>query len=286
MTKPLVSVLMTSYNREKYVAQSIESVLNSTYTNFELVIVDDCSTDKTVEIIKQYASKDDRIKLNVNAKNLGQFKNRNLVASYATGKYLKYLDSDDFLYPTGLEVLVNMMEQFPDAGYGLSIPQDNSRPSPFILSPEESYRYNYEKYAIFSKSPLASIIKRDAFEKIKGFTVEAVCGDFALWLEMASHFSVVLMPEGIGWYRIHQEQEMQKTRDSLKVAFEYLKAEEMFVSENTNVPSDYKTKLMQQNKVAQLKFCLYALRKLEVKQFFTLFKIHKTDPKKYFHLLS
>ena len=59
---PLVSVLMTAYNREKYIAEAIESVLASTYKNFELIIVDDCSKDKTVEIARRYAKKDQRIK--------------------------------------------------------------------------------------------------------------------------------------------------------------------------------------------------------------------------------
>ena len=63
---PLVSVLMTAYNREKYIAEAIESVLASTYTNFELIIVDDCSTDKTVEIAKSYEVKDNRIKVYIN----------------------------------------------------------------------------------------------------------------------------------------------------------------------------------------------------------------------------
>src|SRR5271156_3108445 len=104
---------MTAYNREKYIAQAIDSILESTYKNFELIIVDDCSKDKTVEIAKGYAQKDSRVKVFINEKNLGDYPNRNKAASYANGKYLKYVDSDDVVYPTGLEVFVNSMEQFP-----------------------------------------------------------------------------------------------------------------------------------------------------------------------------
>ena len=77
---PLVSVLMTSYNREKYITEAMESVLNSTYANFELIIVDDGSTDKTVAIANEYEKKDKRVKVHTNEKNLGQFQNRNKAA--------------------------------------------------------------------------------------------------------------------------------------------------------------------------------------------------------------
>jgi glycosyltransferase involved in cell wall biosynthesis len=89
---PLVSVLMTSYNRQDYIAEAIESVLNSKYQNFELIIVDDGSKDQTVKIAQEFAEKDKRIRLYINEKNLGDYGNRNKAASYATGKYIKYLD--------------------------------------------------------------------------------------------------------------------------------------------------------------------------------------------------
>ena len=92
MNAPLVSVLLTAFNREKYIAEAIESVLSSTFNNYELIIVDDASTDKTVEIIKGYAAKDSRIRFYVNETNLGDYPNRNKIATYATGKYIKYID--------------------------------------------------------------------------------------------------------------------------------------------------------------------------------------------------
>jgi glycosyltransferase involved in cell wall biosynthesis len=274
---------MTAYNRERYIAESIESVLNSTYENFELIIVDDGSKDRTVEIVMEYASKDARIKLYVNPKNVGQFKNRNLAATYAMGKYLKYLDSDDLLYPTGLEVMTSMIEQFPEAGYGLClVNQDESRICPFILSPEETFVYNYEKQGIFDRAPLSSIIKKEAFDKVNGFDVEAVCGDFAFWLKTAALYPVVILPSSIGWYRVHLDQEMQKTREFSKVAFEYLKAEEMFISENVIIPAEYKNKILKRNKMGQLKFCLNVLRGLKIKLFFSLWKMYKTRPREIF----
>src|SRR5579862_5201402 len=112
---PLVSVLMTAYNREEFIAKAIQSILDSTYSNFELIVVDDCSTDSTIRIAKEYETKDKRIRVFLNEKNLGDYPNRNKAASYASGKYLKYVDSDDIIYPFGLAMMVNRMEAFPEA---------------------------------------------------------------------------------------------------------------------------------------------------------------------------
>lgn len=207
-TPPLVSVLMTSYNREKFIPEAIESVIASTYKNWELIIVDDCSTDLTYEIAKSYKKKDSRIKVYINEKNLGDYPNRNKAASYAQGKYLKYVDADDMIYPYGLEQLVFYMEQFPDAGYGLcSINQDKDYIFPIYLSPYETYKRNYFGQSIFHKAPLSSIIKKDAFCKLNGFANVRHYGDFEFWHRLSMHFSVVLMPDGIVWYRVSDGQE-------------------------------------------------------------------------------
>src|ERR1700748_2916719 len=98
MASPLVSVLMTAYNREKYIEEAIESVLASSYTNLELIIVDDCSKDNTVEIARSYEARDPRVKVFINEKNLGDYPNRNRAASLAKGEYIKYVDSDDVMF--------------------------------------------------------------------------------------------------------------------------------------------------------------------------------------------
>jgi len=207
---------MTAYNREKYIAAAIESVLASTFRDYELVIVDDASTDRTVEIAKTYAGRDQRVKLHINEKNLGQFENRNLAARLSKGKYLKYLDSDDLLYSTGLDVLVSMMERFPDAGYGLcSLIQDDRRVYPFLLTPEQAYeRHFIEKTPLFHKAPLSSIIKRAAYDSVGGFSNPHGEGDYEMWLQLSLKHSVVLMPDGVVWYRVHDEQiDFNRRRD-------------------------------------------------------------------------
>src|SRR5580700_5016235 len=91
--QPKVSVVVTAYNREKYIAHAIESVLAQTFTDFELIVVDDCSRDNTAAIARSYES-DPRVRVYVNERNLGQFPNRNRAATYARGEFLKPHDSD------------------------------------------------------------------------------------------------------------------------------------------------------------------------------------------------
>lgn len=206
---PLVSVLMTAYNREKYIAEAIESVLASSYKNFELIIVDDRSNDRTVEIARSYQAADNRVQVYINDNNLGDYPNRNRAASYAKGEYLKYVDADDHIYPWGLQLLVQMMEQFPEAGWGLcSIRQNDGKPFPFILTPSEAYAYHYLGQGLFHKAPLSAIIKRNVFNEVNGFAAIRMAGDFELWHRLAQRYPVLLMPEGIVWYRKHGEQEM------------------------------------------------------------------------------
>ena len=206
--QPQISVLTTCYNREKYLAECIQSALNSHFEDFELIIVDDGSTDRSLEIARKFASSDPRIRVYRNAENLGDYPNRNKAASYAQGKYLKYLDADDLIYPWGLQILWDCMEQFPEARWGLcSLESDKQQPFPFQLNSEEAYRYHYLGPGLFHKSPLSSIIRRDLFEEVGGFRPGRMVGDFEMWHRLALHSNVVLMSHGVAWYRSHENQE-------------------------------------------------------------------------------
>ncbi len=244
--QPLVSVLMTVYNREKYIAEAIESVMASTYQNWELIIVDDRSKDTSVAIANSYKAKDGRIRVYINETNLGDYPNRNKAASYAKGKYLKYVDADDRIYPHGLEVLVHYMEQFPEAGYGLcSLSQDKMRMFPFSLSPQEAYQRHYFEQPLFHKAPLSSIINKDAFAIVGGFTGKQHLGDFEQWHLLSQKFHVVLMPHGIVWYREHDDQQMNANRTDPYVPFKYiLLAEELIASEGCPLRDDDKKKAL------------------------------------------
>jgi glycosyltransferase involved in cell wall biosynthesis len=259
-SKPLVSVLMTVYNREKYIAQAIESVIASTYHNWELIIVDDRSKDTSVAIANTYAKQDERIKVFLNEVNLGDYPNRNQAASYAKGKYLKYVDADDMIYPHGLELLVHYMEQFPDAGYGLcSLEQDKLKQFPFQLHPAEAYQRHYFHQHLFHKAPLSAIIKKSAFDKVGGFTGKQHLGDFELWHLLSQKYPVVLMPHGIVWYREHDDQQMNDNRSDPYVPFKYmLLGDALLASDSCPLSKNEKQKALKLNKQKQSRAILSA----------------------------
>jgi glycosyltransferase involved in cell wall biosynthesis len=117
---PLISVVITSYNREDYLAASIESVLAQTTRDFEVIVSDDASTDRSLAIAEEYARHDPRVRVVRNAKNAGDYPNRRHAAALARGAFLKYHDSDDVMYPHCLEVLVAALESAPTAAFALS----------------------------------------------------------------------------------------------------------------------------------------------------------------------
>jgi hypothetical protein len=105
---PLVTISMPAFNSERYIAEAIESVLAQTYQNFELIIVDDGSTDRTREIVERYS--DPRIIKIFSDQNRGLITTRNLIASLAKGKYLALLDADDRAFPERLQLQVDFLE--------------------------------------------------------------------------------------------------------------------------------------------------------------------------------
>jgi glycosyltransferase involved in cell wall biosynthesis len=214
--RPLVSVLMTCYNREKYIAEAIESVLASSYINFELIIVDDVSVDNTVAIARSFEERDSRIRVYVNENNLGDYNNRNRVASYASGKYIKYLDSDDIIYSWGLEAMVSCMEQFPGAGYGLiSYGVPSGTRFPLVFTPEQAYYAFFFKGSMIITGPSGAIIRTDVFKELNGFSGKQFIGDTELWLNLSKKYDLVGMPLDLIWWRQHDEQQIrQELRNS------------------------------------------------------------------------
>jgi hypothetical protein len=234
---PLVSVLMTAYNREKYIAEAIESVLAQTFTDFELIIVDDDSKDCTVEIARRYTH-DPRVRLHLNEKNLGDYPNRNRAAALANGKYLKYLDSDDMLYHFGLGAMVDMMLRNPAAVLGLQRPSPKDRPFPIVLTPEQAYREHYLSGGLFGVGPTGTIILAKQFRSAGGFSGKRFIGDMELWLRLAAQNPVVKFMEGLVWWRPHEGGELHAGRRSLaQNSGEYLAQAAALMSENCPLPA-------------------------------------------------
>ncbi len=116
MTTPRISVLMTAYNAEKYIAQAIESILNQTYTDYEFIIINDGSTDDTPNIIRGYADSDSRIVFVDNKENQGLIAVLNQGLDMAHGEFIARMDSDDISLPQRFEKQVAYLDANPDVG--------------------------------------------------------------------------------------------------------------------------------------------------------------------------
>ena len=154
---PLVSVLMPAYNSEKYLKNTIESILNQTYQNFEFIIVDDCSTDDSWKIIQTYKKRDTRISCIKNDKNSGMTKTRNKLFDFANkkSKYFAMMDSDDISLKSRLEEQVNFLEKKENKNVGvvgtnLIIIDEDSREIA-----KREYSEKITKRNVLIKSPVA-----------------------------------------------------------------------------------------------------------------------------------
>lgn len=222
-SRVLVSVLMTAYNREAFIAEAIESVLASIYPHFELIIVDDCSKDNTASIARSYAAKDNRIKLYINEQNLGDYRNRNKAASYAKGTYIMYVDSDDTIFPDGIERCLKIMEQYPQSGFGMTGVKLKLQ-EPLLLSSAEAIRDHFFKEPFLMVGPGGTIQRKEFFEKINQYPVKyGPANDMYHHLKAACYSPVVLLHFEFINYRRHEGQEINNQYSYLYNNFNYLR---------------------------------------------------------------
>lgn len=207
--RPTVSVVMAAYNRERYIGAAIESVLAQTFTDFELIIVDDRSTDGTVAVARSYAG-DPRVRVIENQRNLGQFPNRNYAASLAVGDYLKYHDSDDLMYPHCLSLMVAALAAAPTAGFALSAHRSwPGGPSPMLLTPRLAYEREFFGEGLCNFGPAAALFRREAFAALGGFSDLGTHSDAFFWLGACARMDVLLVYADLYWYRMHPGQALQ-----------------------------------------------------------------------------
>lgn len=172
MTKnSLVSVLVPTYNREAYIHDCIQSALSQSYPHIEVVVVDNCSTDRTLEICNDLAGRDSRVRVFQNSENIGPVRNWKKCAEYAQGEYIKVLFSDDMLLPTCIEELVKAIQLQANIGIAycaaLIGPQQSTalcyyraRESAVLSSGEYIHRMLVARAPY---SPCATLMRRESF---------------------------------------------------------------------------------------------------------------------------
>ena len=181
---PLVSVVMPSYNKKRFVEETIHSVAGQTYPNWELIIVDDCSTDGTYECLQRLAAADSRIRLYRNEENLGAAKTRNRCLDLASGDYVALLDSDDLWLPEKLErQMLVAKETAADiiyCSYSI-IGESGEQVCPDFIVPESTSFEAFLTRSVISCS--TAVLTREVAEKYR-FDPGYYHEDLALWFQM------------------------------------------------------------------------------------------------------
>ena len=200
MDRGLVSVIMPSWNTAGYIMESVESVLNQTYKNWELIIVDDASTDGTVDLLKQV--NDPRVKVFVNEQNSGAAVTRNRAMREAKGDWIAFLDSDDLWSPTKLEKQLEFMVEhdYVFSYHDFEKIDEASKPigirvsGPDVVTKRKMYNYGYPGCLTF-------MYKASAFGVIQIKDIKKN-NDYAILLQLCKKASCYRLPENLAQYRI------------------------------------------------------------------------------------
>ena len=195
----LVSIIMPSYNTALYIEETIQSVLNQTYPNWELIIVDDCSTDNTDEVLEKI--KDHRIHYLKNEKNSGAAVSRNKALRESKGQWIAFLDSDDLWMPNKLEKQIRFMEE---TGYAFSytnyeeIDVNGNKTGVTVTGPKKITKTGMFNYCW----PGCLTVMYDA-EKVGLIQIEDIKknNDYAMWLKVCKKADCYLLDETLGQYR-------------------------------------------------------------------------------------
>jgi glycosyltransferase involved in cell wall biosynthesis len=218
---PLVSVVFTSYNHKEYLKQALDSLLNQTYHNIEIIIIDDCSTDGSHEILMDYAHYD-KINLKIQTKNSGSYvKASNLGATFAKGEYLLFAQCDDFSEKDQIEKLVNAFKSNSDIGVAFSksnlVDKNGVKLSEDFTFRERRFKQSaknglitgdkigsFLSFSCVIPNLSAALIKRDLFESINGLSDSyLVVADWNLWLELSKRTNFYFINESLNNFRQH-----------------------------------------------------------------------------------
>lgn len=199
--QPLISIILPTYNQAKYLPEALDSIFNQTLRDFELVIVNDGSTDDTSNILKKYAQTYN-FKL-INQTNQGLPKALNTGFTEAKGKYLTWTSSDNIMLPAMLEKLYGALENNPPISvfYADWIFIDDAGT---VLSRFETLDFDRCLLLQFNFVHCCFLFRREVFEKLGGYYPEYIYSeDWDFWIRASRHFKMKHLPETLYKYRIH-----------------------------------------------------------------------------------
>jgi len=216
---PLISIVIPSYNQAKYIAANLDSILNQTFHDFEVIFIDDGSTDNTADILKEYAQKDSRIKY-VYQQNSERAVARTHGISLARGKYVCLVDSDDTWLPEKLEKQLQCMEANPEIVLCYAsvnrIDSDGNKLKSAARQQEgysgDVYKHLLTRNFIPSVTPM---LRRSVLEKVGAQVTEYIpYEDWDFWLRISLQGKFHHIKEPLGNYRIHPSQSVQNVKAS------------------------------------------------------------------------
>jgi glycosyltransferase involved in cell wall biosynthesis len=223
---PMVSILMPTYNYGHHIGEAIESALNQTYADFELIIVDDVSSDNTDEVVTRYLA-DKRVSYYKNPINLGLVGNFNKCLTYGKGKYIKFLLADDKFEPTLLEKFVSVMEQYPNVSLVTSyrdIIGSAKKKRPPLSGLQDGKRVIFESLKEGNGNWIGeptTVMFRKSDLSVGNFDPSYYClVDWEMWLRLLSVGDCYIIPESLSYFRVHPGQASQKIRNDYKFTFE------------------------------------------------------------------
>jgi glycosyltransferase involved in cell wall biosynthesis len=221
---PLVSIIFTSYNHSNYLSQALKSLVSQTYSNFELIIIDDCSTDGSQEILQEFQSQfPQKIKLHLLSKNTGSYvKASNFGAKMASGTYIIFAQCDDYSEVNQFERLVSVLEQNPDIGVVFSCSKLIDQNGNFIITdfdlrssafkrkcatdsvvPGKMMR-NFLAHSCVIPNLSAAMVRKEILVQSGGLSDKYfVAADWAMWLDLSERTNFYYINEPLNNFRQH-----------------------------------------------------------------------------------
>ena len=243
MSIPKVSAIIPNYNHARYLRQRIESVLGQTYQNFEVILLDDCSTDESQTILREYAG-DPRVRMEFNEKNSGStFKQWNKGVLLARGEYVWIAESDDYADPQLLETLVSRLDAEPSAvlcncrSWRVSSDGEILGTLDSDLAGLDAHRWTADfladgseecrTYLVRGNTVLNAssvVFRKEVYERVGGADESLVyCGDWKLWASMAlTGGGIAYIGQPLNFYRLHEVTVTSKSQRDGTDAFEFL----------------------------------------------------------------
>ncbi|MBU0625181.1 glycosyltransferase family 2 protein [Patescibacteria group bacterium] len=207
-SKIIVTVVIPVYNRPIFIRRAIDSVIAQTYKNWELIIVDDCSTDNTVEVIRSYLNKNERISLICLEKNRGVSNARNIGIEKASGEYIAFLDSDDEWFPDKLTKQVRLFQQDKTEQVGfvgcnriILVTKTGQEHRSRLILQDNTLRMFLSRCFVV---PSGVVVKKKVFTKVGLFDINLdYSEDWDMWIRIAEKFSFALIDEPLFKYYEH-----------------------------------------------------------------------------------